>query len=108
MERMQQRVSDLMGRSFADPNRLEVELALLAEKSDVTEEIVRLESHLKKLEELAKHKGSVGRHLDFLVQEIHREVNTIGAKSGDIDITADVVFMKSEVEKVREQAQNLE
>ncbi|MSR77341.1 MAG: YicC family protein [Candidatus Omnitrophica bacterium] len=84
------------------------EVAFLAEKSDVTEEIVRMKSHLELFESRLKSNGEVGRELDFLCQEMNREMNTIGSKSQHFDITTDVVFVKGELEKIREQIQNIE
>jgi uncharacterized protein (TIGR00255 family) len=91
-----------------DPWRLAQEAAFLADRSDVTEEIVRLRSHLDQLGGLLNDEGSVGRRMDFLIQEINREVNTIGSKSQDVEITDRVVDLKTEMEKMREQVQNVE
>ena len=79
-----------------------------AEKSDVTEEKVRLAAHIQQMRELLKEDGPVGRKMDFLVQELYREANTLGAKTLDVLITAGVVEIKSELEKIREQIQNIE
>ncbi|MGE0870613.1 MAG: YicC/YloC family endoribonuclease [Kofleriaceae bacterium] len=91
-----------------EPSRLAQEVALLADRSDVTEELVRLASHLDQARALLAGKASVGRRLDFLVQEIGRELNTIGSKSAATEITAAVVEGKAALEKVREQVQNVE
>ncbi len=91
-----------------DPLRLAQEVALLADRSDVTEELVRLSSHLEQARTLIGGTGAVGRRLDFLVQEIGRELNTIGSKSTVADITTAVVSAKAALEKVREQVQNVE
>jgi uncharacterized protein (TIGR00255 family) len=92
-----------------DEDRLMQELAVFAERSDVTEEIVRARSHLEQLQALLTGmEPAVGRKLDFLTQELHREVNTIGSKANDRDIAQAVVEMKSEVAKLREQVQNIE
>ncbi|MGE0546884.1 MAG: YicC/YloC family endoribonuclease [Kofleriaceae bacterium] len=93
-----------------DPGRLAQEVALLADRSDITEELVRLASHLDQARALlaGTGKGSVGRRLDFLIQEIGRELNTIGSKSALTEITAAVVDAKAALEKVREQVQNVE
>jgi len=108
LERMRLRVAEISSHQDLDVGRLETEIAILAERADVTEEIVRLENHLKKLFSLVRSKESIGRELDFLLQEINREINTIGAKAAELGITQDVIFVKSETEKIREQAQNLE
>lgn len=91
-----------------DPERLALEVALLADKSDINEEIIRLESHIRQFHSILKKEDYVGRKLDFLVQEMNREMNTIGSKSNEINILNDVVEMKSQLEKIREQIQNVE
>jgi uncharacterized protein (TIGR00255 family) len=91
-----------------DPQRLAQEVALLADRADVTEELVRLASHLDQARALVDGPGAVGRRLDFLVQEIGRELNTIGSKSTVAEITGAVVDAKAALEKVREQVQNVE
>ena len=84
------------------------EAAVFADRIAVDEETVRLESHLTSLEQILNSEGAVGRKLDFLVQEINREANTIGSKAQDLEIDRIVVDIKSEVEKIREQVQNIE
>jgi uncharacterized protein (TIGR00255 family) len=91
-----------------DPLRFQQEVAFLAERSDVTEEIVRAESHLVQLGRLLEANEPVGRKMDFLLQEIHREVNTVSAKANDAEMSQRVVEIKSELEKIREQVQNVE
>jgi uncharacterized protein (TIGR00255 family) len=91
-----------------DENRLAQEVVIFAEKSDVTEEIVRMKSHLNQFRDYFLLDDSVGRRLDFLLQEINREVNTLSVKSADSIISKIVVEMKAELEKLREQVQNLE
>jgi uncharacterized protein (TIGR00255 family) len=91
-----------------DPGRLELELAILADKSDITEELVRLDSHLAQLDALIANPEPVGRRLDFLLQEVAREANTIGSKSQDTSLSHQVVELKSEIERMREQVQNVE
>lgn len=91
-----------------DENRLALELSIYADKSNITEEIVRLYSHLDQLEIIIKEEGAVGRKLDFLIQEMNREINTIGSKSVDVKIANNVIEIKSELEKIREQVQNIE
>jgi len=105
LERVTQLVED---KSVIDQNRLELEIALLADKLDVTEECVRFRSHTKFFLETMTSADSAGRKLNFLVQEINREANTIGSKTNDSDIAHRVVQIKEEVEKIREQLQNIE
>lgn len=91
-----------------DEGRIELEAAIFAEKTDITEEITRLKSHIIQFDDLLNSEDSVGRKMDFLTQEINREVNTIGSKTNDIEVTSLVVLLKSELEKIREQARNIE
>jgi uncharacterized protein (TIGR00255 family) len=107
-QRLQDRIRELAEGLEIDPVRLSQEVALLAEKSDITEEIVRFESHIGQVEKLLQGSEAIGRKLDFLLQEMGREVNTIGSKSNDIAIAQDVIELKSELAKLREQAQNVE
>jgi uncharacterized protein (TIGR00255 family) len=91
-----------------DQARLATEVAVWADKTDVTEELARLRAHLAQLTALLAGDGPVGRTLDFLIQEINREVNTIGSKADDLEISQAVIAAKSTLEKMREQAANLE
>ena len=91
-----------------DESRILQEAALQAERSDVSEEIVRLRSHLAGLRGLLGSAEAVGKRIEFLLQEVQREVNTVGSKSNDVRLTQAVVEAKSEVEKIREQVQNVE
>jgi uncharacterized protein (TIGR00255 family) len=91
-----------------DTSRLEQEMVLLAQKIDVTEEIERLETHIAEVRRILKHGGTVGRRLDFLMQELNREANTLGAKSVDADTTRASVELKVLIEQIREQVQNIE
>lgn len=107
--RLTRRLEDLLGQSnVVDPQRLAQEVAIFADRSDITEEIQRLTSHISQFRAALAGGDAVGRKLDFLVQEIGREVNTIGSKANDATITSHVVDGKSELEKVREQVQNIE
>ncbi|MGQ9647351.1 MAG: YicC/YloC family endoribonuclease [Thermodesulfobacteriota bacterium] len=106
--RLYERVRSLLGEIDVDPSRFQQEVALMAERMDITEEIVRAESHLARFLILLKADESVGRKMDFLVQEIHREVNTVSAKANDAEISQRVVEIKAELEKIREQVQNIE
>ena len=107
-ERLEKRVHELTGGLELDRDRLLQEVALLAERSDVTEELTRLKSHVEQFLSLAAQEAPVGRRMDFLLQELHREINTIGSKSASTAIAHRVVAMKAELEKVREQIQNIE
>ena len=98
----------LPGSDLAADDRLLKEVALFADKADVTEELVRLDSHFRQAEDALKAGGVVGRALDFLVQEIGREINTIGSKANDAEIARRVVAAKAELERFREQVQNVE
>ena len=106
--RLEAWMAEVLGAAQVDEARLLTEAAIFADKVAVDEETVRLHSHLSQLRELLVAGGAVGRKLDFLVQEFNREANTIGSKCSDIDITRRVVDLKSEIEKIREQIQNLE
>jgi uncharacterized protein (TIGR00255 family) len=106
--RLHEKVRSLLGGSDVDPSRFQQEVALLAERTDITEEIVRAESHLTQFLTLLKTEEPVGRKMDFLLQEIHREVNTVSAKANDAEISQRVVEIKAELEKIREQVQNIE
>ncbi|MEX0736063.1 MAG: YicC/YloC family endoribonuclease [Bacteroidota bacterium] len=108
-QKLNERIGQLLeDKSVIDQNRMELEIALLADKLDVTEECVRFRSHNKFFLEAMVGKEMAGRKLNFLVQEINREVNTIGSKTNDTEIAHLVVKMKEELEKVREQLQNIE
>lgn len=105
---LQERLEKLLGNVELDPQRLAQEVAILADKTDVTEEIVRLRSHIQQFENFLTEDVAVGRKLDFLIQEFLREVNTIASKISDADIAHLAVELKSELEKMREQVQNIE
>jgi uncharacterized protein (TIGR00255 family) len=92
----------------ADPERLELELALIAQKIDVDEEVDRLDSHVTEIRETLAKDGPVGRRLDFLMQELNREANTLGSKSADTETTKAAVELKVLIEQMREQVQNVE
>ncbi len=109
LEKLRKRITDLLEGIPLDETRLAQEAAYLAARSDITEEVVRLRAHLRQaLEHLDVRDEPVGKSLDFLVQEMHREVNTIGSKAEDLRISQAVLRVKAEVEKVREQVQNIE
>jgi len=107
-EHLRERIATLIGDSELDEGRLAQEAAIIADRADICEEIERLSSHLQQVEELLDNGGPLGRKLEFYVQEIGRENNTIGSKTGLPESTASVVRIKSELEKIREQAQNFE
>ena len=91
-----------------DEGRIELEAAIFTEKSDITEEIIRTKSHLIQLADLLDSDEPVGRKMDFIIQEINREINTIGSKNNDLEVTSLVILAKSELGKIREQARNIE
>ncbi|HYD49805.1 MAG TPA: YicC/YloC family endoribonuclease [Terriglobales bacterium] len=106
--RMRQRLDTLLDGREIKEERLLQEVALIADRSDVTEEIVRLGSHLQTLASLLKSSDQIGKKLDFLLQEVHREFNTIAAKSNELTVTNLTMEAKAEIEKLREQSQNIE
>lgn len=109
-EKMEERINQLLDKNIEIPEeKLAVEVAVFADKCDITEELVRLDSHMDQMKKiLDEGKKAVGKRLDFLVQEMNREANTIGSKANDLDITNYMLSIKSEVEKIREQVQNIE
>lgn len=107
-DRLRERVMELLNGRLPDPARLEQEVALLAERGDVDEECDRLQSHLGQFRATLGHPGPQGRRLDFLLQEMNREANTIGSKSADATLAHLVVGLKTSIERLREQVQNLE
>lgn len=106
--RLEQKIRELLADEQVDEQRLLTETAVFADKIAVAEETVRLRSHIDQLKVLLDADEPVGRKLDFIVQEMNRETNTIGSKAQDIEIAHTVVDMKSEIEKIREQIQNIE
>lgn len=108
MERLRARVHELASETGLTEERLALEVALMADKADVNEEVVRLKTHFEHVEEFLGSKEPIGRELNFLGQEIQREVNTLGSKLRDIGVTREVLRMKSELEKLKEQANNIE
>ena len=107
-QRLMERIKELVGDMEIDAARLMQEVAIMAEKSDITEEIVRFRSHIDQFVEMLAGDEAVGRKIDFLIQEMGREVNTIGSKSNDAEISMGVIEIKSELARIREQVQNLE
>lgn len=107
-ERLQQRIGSLLSEGEIDPNRLAQEVAILVDRLDCTEEMVRLGAHLDQFKHLIEGPEPAGRKLNFLLQEMNREANTIGSKSNDVEVTRGVIVMKEEIERLREQVQNVE
>lgn len=107
-EKLKARIQELLGDASVDEQRLLNEAAIYADKIAVAEETVRLRSHISQLREFMQADEAIGRKLDFLVQEINREANTIGSKAQDVEIAKRVIAIKAEVEKIREQIQNIE
>lgn len=107
-DRLMERVRRLVDAEAVDPTRMAQEIAILVERADITEEIVRIRSHLAQLDACLDAREPVGRRLDFLIQELGREINTIGSKSANQEIAQAVVTAKVELEKIREQVQNVE
>ncbi|MEG2929331.1 MAG: YicC/YloC family endoribonuclease [Oscillospiraceae bacterium] len=107
-EKLYQKLQSILGDSQIDSQRILTEAAIFAEKTAVDEETVRLKSHISQYRDILDSPTSQGRKLDFLTQELNREANTIGSKSNDLEVTRLVVEMKSEIEKIREQIQNIE
>ncbi len=106
--RLYRRMTEVLENTNIDENRILTEAAIFADKTAVDEETVRLRSHLTQLHDILTTGGIVGRKLDFLIQEFNREANTIGSKCSDVDITRIVLEIKGEIEKIREQVQNIE
>lgn len=107
-EKLYQRLISLIDQDKVDKNRLELELALIADRVDITEEVVRLKSHIQLFQEDIKTGSPVGKKLNFILQEMNRETNTMSNKSTMVEIAHRVVQLKEEIEKVREQVQNIE
>jgi len=107
LERLRQKLAQFLDQNL-DEGRLHMEAAIIVEKMDIEEELVRLGAHLDSVDALLGSEGECGKRLNFLCQEIHREINTIGSKSSDLQIIQEVIEAKSNLEKIREQIQNLE
>lgn len=107
--KLKQRLSDLNDGSFAfDEHKFGMEIAIFADRSNIDEELIRLQSHFEQCKGLLRADEPVGRKLDFLIQEMNREVNTIGSKANHLTLVNRVVEMKAELEKIREQLANIE
>ena len=107
-EKLRQRMEEVLAQTQIDESRILTEAAIYADKVAVDEETVRLRSHLSQLDEMLTKGGAIGRKLDFLIQEFNREANTIGSKCSDVEMAKLVVEIKGEIEKIREQVQNIE
>lgn len=107
-EKLNARLSELLDKNLIDEQRIAAEITIYSDKCCVDEELTRMYSHIKQLESILESDGSIGRKLDFLVQEMNREANTTASKSSDITITNAAIELKTEIEKIREQIQNLE
>lgn len=107
-QKLKARLKELLDSAEVDETRLIQETAILVDKSDITEEIVRIKSHLGLFEDILESGDTIGKKIDFFIQELRREVNTIGSKSQDVEIATTVVEMKHDLEKIKEQVQNLQ
>lgn len=108
-DKLKERISDLIDKDITlDEDKINSEVAFFADKSSIDEEIVRLNSHIKQFYSILEEQDPIGRKLDFLIQELNREINTIGSKANDVEISKYIVELKAELEKVREQIQNIE
>jgi uncharacterized protein (TIGR00255 family) len=107
-KRFAERVKELSGGLALDEIRLVQEIAIMADRSDITEEIVRFKSHILQFQDLLEGDDAAGRNIDFLIQEMNREINTIGSKSADAEISRKVIEIKAELARIREQVQNIE
>jgi len=107
-KRLEERIARALAAGQIDPQRLAQEVAIFADRADISEELVRLSSHLAQLGVLCQENGPVGRKLDFLLQELNREINTVGSKAQSAEIVSHVVEVKATLEKLREQVQNVE
>ena len=106
--RFSERLKKMLEGKEIPSDRLSEEVAIMAERSDITEELIRLESHVGQFRQLLKEDGAIGRKLEFILQEMNRETNTIGSKAIDYLVSQNVIAIKGELEKIREQVQNIE
>jgi len=107
-QKLENRIWELMDESPVDDQRIALEVTLFSDKSDITEESIRLKSHLVQFDDSLREDGPIGKRLNFILQELNREANTIGSKSSDYEISRRVIMIKEEIERLREQAQNVE
>ena len=106
--KLETRIKELLKTDIVDETRLAQEIVIYSDKCSIEEELTRLKSHISQFKELIKNNSPIGKKLDFLVQEINRETNTIGSKANSLEITNLVVDLKTEIENIREQIQNIE
>lgn len=106
--KLKNRINELGANNIVDENRIGIEIVLFADKSSICEEVTRLKSHIESFKNMLKSEGPIGKKIDFLIQEMNRETNTIGSKANSIGITNYVIEMKNEIENIREQVQNIE
>ena len=107
-KKLRDKIKELSEGYAMDKGRLEIEVALFAKNSDITEELTRLESHIQNFSRIIKGRGEAGKKLDFISQELHREINTIGSKANAFNVSKGVIEIKTEIEKIREQLKNIE
>lgn len=107
-EKLMKRAQELLNAGQIDETRMAQEAVLLADRSDISEEITRLKSHIAQMRDLLEAEDEIGKRMDFILQEMNREANTILSKSGDLEVSDAAIIIKTEVEKLREQAQNVE
>ncbi len=108
IEKLNTRIQELLKDQPVDENRLNQEIVIFSDKSSIEEELTRLRSHISQFRDLLKTDSPVGKKIDFLIQEMNRETNTIGSKANSLDITNRVIEVKTEIENIREQIQNIE
>jgi len=108
MQKLETRVKEMMNDKVVDENRLAQEIVIFSDKSSIEEELIRLKSHILQFKNFAKGTSPIGKKIDFLIQEMNREVNTIGSKANCLEITNRVIDLKTEIENIREQVQNIE
>jgi uncharacterized protein (TIGR00255 family) len=107
-KRLAERIKELTGGQEIDSGRLEMEVAIYAKNCDISEELTRLKNHISNFEKTCAADGEAGKKLDFIAQELHREANTVGSKASDYRISKDIIDIKTEIEKIREQVKNVE
>jgi uncharacterized protein (TIGR00255 family) len=108
VSKLEKRVKEILKTDVVDENRIAQEAVIYADKTSIEEELTRLNSHIVQFKELVNSDGPVGKKLDFMIQEMNREINTIGSKSGKFEITQLVIKIKTQIEDIREQIQNIE
>ena len=107
-QKLETRIKELLDTKVVDENRLAQEIVIFSDKSSIEEELTRLKSHIDQFEHFLKESSPIGKKFDFLIQEMNREVNTIGSKANCLEITNRLIELKTEIENIREQVQNIE